>query len=84
LERDITAFMPNHCCAPKPTKNLNHNVKSRIKIVAVAPIATGTPKPCRRIVKAISGKPTSNGMPTGIDFTATKIAEITNIALQLI
>jgi hypothetical protein len=65
-------------------KNLSHNVNRRIKIVAVALIAQGTPKKTSRVVKAISGRPTPNGTPTGTYCTATKIAEVTSIALQLI
>jgi hypothetical protein len=77
-------FMPIHCVAAKPMKNLNHNVRSRQRIVAVKLTLYGTPKSISKLERVISGRPTSKGTPTGIDFTAAKIVEIINIALQLI
>jgi hypothetical protein len=47
-------------------------------------IRFGTPKIIKSHERAISGRPTSNETPTGTHSTATKIADVTNIALQLI
>jgi len=47
-------------------------------------IRFGTPKIIKSRERAVSGRPTSNGTPTGRHLTATKVAEVTNIALQLI
>lgn len=80
----VISFIPSHCWAPKPMKNLTHKVNSLISNVAVAAICTGTPKKKSKVVSVISGSPTSNGTPMGTDFTAIKIDEITSIALQLI
>jgi hypothetical protein len=63
-------------------KNLNQNVGSLIRIVAVKLISPGTPKIIRSVERVISGKPTSKGTPMGMDFTAVKIADVTSIALQ--
>ena len=63
-------------------KNLNQSVMSRLKIVAVALIEAGTPNPTYNVVMVISGSPTSKGMPTGMDFTATTMAPVIRITLQ--
>lgn len=76
-------FIPSHCSAAKPTKNLSQNAGSLIKIVAVKLMSLGTPNTIRSEERAISGSSTSNGTPTGMDFMATEIAEVTSIALQL-
>ena len=80
----VSAFIPTHCCEATPMKNRNHKVSSRIRIVAVALVSAGTPNSISRVVMVISGKPTSNGMPSGIDFTVPKTAQIISIVPQLI
>ena len=65
-------------------KNLNHKVKILISTVAVALVLAGIPTRIRRVVSVISGKPTSKGMPKGIDFMVVKIENITSMAPMFI
>lgn len=65
-------------------KNLSQSVSRRVKIVTVALIIAGTPKITSKVVRVISGRPTSKGTPIGIDLTATKIEVTTIMAIQLI
>jgi hypothetical protein len=67
-------------------KNLNHNVRSLIKIVTVALICgviSFPPTIMNKVVSVISGRPTSKGIPIGMDFAAAKMEDITRIAPQL-
>lgn len=51
-----------------------------LSIVDVAAISGGTPTDAYRVIMVISGSPTSNGIPTGIDLTAMTIDVVTRIA----
>ena len=53
-----------------------------LSIVEVAAIPGGTPTAVYTVVMAISGSPTSNGIPTGIDFMATTIDVVTKTTPQ--
>jgi hypothetical protein len=68
----------------KPMKNLIQSVSRRVKIVTVALTIPGTPKITSNVVRVISGRPTSKGIPIGRDLTATKIDVTTMIETQLI
>ena len=50
-----------------------------LSIVDVAATPGGTPNDAYIVVMAISGSPTSNGIPTGIDLIATTIDVVTRI-----
>jgi hypothetical protein len=63
-------------------KNLSHSVRIRFKIVAVALIPAGTPSEVYNVVIVISGSPTSKGIPTGMDFTASTMADVMRITLH--
>ena len=60
-------------------RNLSQSVRSLVSIVEVALIPAGTPSEVYKVVMVISGIPTSNGMPKGIDLTANTIVEVIRI-----
>jgi hypothetical protein len=68
----------------KPMKNLSQSVSKRVKMVTVALTIPGTPKITSNVVRVISGRPTSKGIPIGMDLTATKIEVTSTIETQLI
>ena len=72
----------SHCWARNPMKNLNQSVNSLVNMVAVALSPAGTPIEVYIVVIVISGRPTSNGTPSGIDLTAKTIAEVIKIMLH--
>ena len=51
-----------------------------LSTVEVAAISGGIPTATYRVIIVISGSPTSNGIPTGIDLTAMTIDVVTRIA----
>lgn len=77
-----TDFRSRYCWAPKPMKKRSHNVRSLLRIVAVALKPAGAPSAVYRVVMVISGSPTSKGIPMGMDFTANTIAVVMRTVLQ--
>ncbi len=63
-------------------KNRSQSVSTLFKIVAVALISGGTPRDMYKVVMVISGRPTSKGIPPGIDLTASTMADVMRIVLK--
>jgi hypothetical protein len=79
-----TDFNSTHCWAAKPMPNRSQSVMILLRIVTVAhmPAASIPSSDVYRVVMVISGKPTSKGMPTGIDLTATTMLLVMSTTLH--